>query len=896
MAEDRWLDELRGVLRQHEAERLMPAARAKIEGPPEIARYEIRDRLGEGSAAVVYRAVDRELGRDVAIKLLKSSLVAESGAQDRLRREAQVAARLSHPNLVALFDAGEVDGRPYLVMEVVDGRPLSALLEERRLEMRDAVVILEKASRGVGAAHAAGIVHRDLKPANIFVTGGGEAKVGDFGVAHVKGAGAGMTTVGQVVGTPLYMAPEQVAAKADQITPRTDVYALGAILYEILTGRPPFTGQSLTAVYMKITAEEAADPRKLNRQAPRDLEAIALKCLEKDPGGRYADASELAAELARWREGEPTVARPAGPAGRAARWVRRHRVITALASGLLLASAIFGGLRWRDAAVRGTEIARVESEAAAADEAGDIARATAAYQQLRALVPGHAVAERRIVELRVEQERRARREEARRHLERGRKAREDYEGLTGQLADLEQRRGALEEEIEPFAGPERKRELWELDHQISSTRKSIASIYTDMLSALTTALGIEPEDPEIRSALAAVYFGDIERAEREGDLERALALEKLVLSLDPATYGETLAPVRPIAIDTTPSRAEVFVFRYEEGADRRLMPRPFDPVNHESRLPDREATRETAYALQCSGFNRLGETPVGRAGLPTGSYLLVLRKEGYRDVRYPMLIRRGMERVVRVNLYTDAQIGEGFVYVPGGSFVRGGDRDAALAEPAKLDAMVDDFFIARHEITVEEYAAYLNDRGWHGVEAAARRAPRESPAGAAYWRFEGGEAAPPPQWQGCPVMAMSAEDMADYCAWRSTRDGRARYRLPTAAEWEKAARGVDGRPFPWGHYFEWTFFKGGRSRAGQPAMEPAGAFAQDESVYGVRDMAGGVAEAVEGAIREAGVAMQVRGSSWILVYAQHARVASRAILAAKGVTAATGFRVVRVTE
>ena len=268
-----WLDELRGVMRLHEEER----RKSESVGPPQFARYELRERLGEGAAAVVYRATDKELGREVAIKILKESLGANADVRERFRQEAQVAARLSHPGLVTLYDAGEIDGRLYIVMELVIGRPLSALLAERTLEPPALVAMLEKAALGIGAAHALGIVHRDLKPDNVLVTAAGEPKVGDFGLAHVVGAKLGMTRAGAVMGTPLYMAPEQVAAKSEAISPRTDVYALGAMLYEILTGRPPFTGQSLTAIYLKITGEEPARPRALNRGAARDLETVALK-------------------------------------------------------------------------------------------------------------------------------------------------------------------------------------------------------------------------------------------------------------------------------------------------------------------------------------------------------------------------------------------------------------------------------------------------------------------------------------------------------------------------------------------------------------------------------------------------------------------------------------------
>src|SRR5262245_31410543 len=227
---------------------------------PTFKRYDVEARLGEGGAAVVYRARDRELGRIVALKVLREPMGASDVVRSRFQREAHVTAGLSHPNVVAVHDAGEEDGRLFLIMELVDGRPLSALLEERPRDPGH-VAMLEKIARGVGAAHARGVVHRDLKPSNILVTQAGEPKVTDFGLAQVAGGGAKLTGPGAVVGTPLYMAPEQGQGRNDQVSRRTDVYALGAILYEMLTGRPPHVGDSVTEIYSRIAGTETASAR-----------------------------------------------------------------------------------------------------------------------------------------------------------------------------------------------------------------------------------------------------------------------------------------------------------------------------------------------------------------------------------------------------------------------------------------------------------------------------------------------------------------------------------------------------------------------------------------------------------------------------------------------------------
>ncbi len=287
----------------------------------EQPRFELLGALGEGATAVVHRARDATLGRVVALKVLRAGKLTEI-LRERFRREARAAAGLAHPNVVAVYDADAEADPPWIAMELVDGRPLSEADPGARL------ALLEKAARGVAAAHAAGIVHRDLKPANILVTADGVPKVGDFGLAHVLDTRSELTRTGTTLGTPLYMAPEQVEGRPEAISPRTDVYALGAILYEILAGRPPITGESLAELYRRIVRE---DPAPLTGDAGR----VALKALDKDPARRYADAGEFADDLRRHLNGEPVLARPLGATGR---FVRRNR--RALLAGAAVAAAV----------------------------------------------------------------------------------------------------------------------------------------------------------------------------------------------------------------------------------------------------------------------------------------------------------------------------------------------------------------------------------------------------------------------------------------------------------------------------------------------------------------------------------------------------------------------------
>ncbi len=308
---------------------------------PTFARYDVRDVLGEGATSVVYSAWDRELHRPVAIKLLRETAGLSDLARQRFRREAQAAAGMAHPNVVTLYDAGEQDGRPYLVLELVEGRSFSEMLQKHPGFRREHVDLLAKAARGVGAVHAKGIVHRDLKPGNILVSPSGEPKIGDFGLVHLEGTTLELTRAGATLGTPFYMAPEQVESRPGQITPRTDVYGLGAILYEILSGRTPLSGESLVEIYKKILQDDPIRVRAISPQTPPELEAIALKALSKEPAARYANGDEFADDLGRYLAGQPVKAKPPSFADEVRKtWLRYRPVFLTAGIGLAIALGV----------------------------------------------------------------------------------------------------------------------------------------------------------------------------------------------------------------------------------------------------------------------------------------------------------------------------------------------------------------------------------------------------------------------------------------------------------------------------------------------------------------------------------------------------------------------------
>lgn len=309
--------------------------RAEQRADAVVPGYEIQGELGRGGMGVVYRARQIALNRTVALKMILAGAHASSDQRSRFQAEAESVAQLLHPNIVQVFDVGEINGLPYIAFEFVPGHSLAATINRNPLPVARAIQLSEKLARAVQFAHAHGIIHRDLKPANILLTPEGEPKITDFGLAKRLEAGSSRTRTGAVMGTPSYMAPEQ--ARADRVVGiPADVYALGAILYELLTGRPPFTSPTTVETVQMVIQDEPIPPTRLVHSLPRDLETICLKCLEKEPQKRYASAAEFADELQRVVNHEPIRARRVSLIERGWRWCRRNTHVAALSAAVAM--------------------------------------------------------------------------------------------------------------------------------------------------------------------------------------------------------------------------------------------------------------------------------------------------------------------------------------------------------------------------------------------------------------------------------------------------------------------------------------------------------------------------------------------------------------------------------
>jgi WD40 repeat protein len=344
---------------------------------PSLPGYEVLEELGRGGMGVVYKARQQSLNRFVAIKTLAGGRWGQPGFAARMRQEALALSRISHRHVVQVIDVVETPDAVSIVLEYVDGESLAHRQRRAPLPPAEAAELAQTIARTLASVHEQGILHRDVKPANVLISRAGEVKISDFGLAKQEGSSDGLTITGELIGSPAYMAPEQAEGRPAEISARTDVYSIGATLYELLTGRPPFQAGSHVEVLRQVLDADPVPPRMLNPGIPRDLETVALKCLEKDPARRFASAGELADELSRFLSGRPIRSRPIGSLLRLARWCRRHPAAAALvAVSVAAAVAVVAGLsvHYRNLTKYNRDLTRLNN---------DLTRTTIAAQELQ---------------------------------------------------------------------------------------------------------------------------------------------------------------------------------------------------------------------------------------------------------------------------------------------------------------------------------------------------------------------------------------------------------------------------------------------------------------------------------------------------------------------------------
>ncbi len=708
--------------------------------PDQIGRYRLKHLLGTGGMGQVWEGWDAELSRTVAIKLIR---VGRTLTADRVRRfvaEARITSQLQHPNIVPVHDLGVTrDGLLFFVMKRVEGESLADVLQEQGWSQNRLLRAFVAMGNAVAYAHDRGVLHRDLKPANVMLGAFGQVLVMDWGLARIWAEAeaeaaerphdaavvvSGETRAGAVLGTPGYMPPEQLEGRIDDLDARTDVWALGAILYEMLTRQRAFSANTL-AVLRAQMARGANDPRAVAPQQRIDDEIaeIVLRALHPVPEERFASAGELVGAVEQYLEGSRRREAALAELAEARRSWRRHADLLAAEQGLR-----------RD--VRQAE------------------------RKVKGSVPLDDPAKR----------------------------------------DLERMRDAL------------------LDAE-----EAAADTLGAVLAAAERALA-HADLPEGHGFLAEVYWALLKDAEQRRDARDQAFFQRRVEQHDRGEFTALLRRPGTLTLRTDPPGAEVICERYE----RRGLVWP---------LVERRV---------------LGKTPLLAVPLEQGSYRLTLRMPGYEDVLYPVVIDRGghWDGGDPVWLPPAGSLPDGAVYVPGGWTRFGVDPDVDLQLPRET-RRVGPFLIGRFPITAQEYATFLATLSREEQQARApRRALGKDGRHAAYWQLpaDGSVLAFPfvdgdgdtwlADW---PIMNVSWEDAQAYCAWRRERDGLD-VRLPLEREWARAARGADGRLFPWGDRLDPQLCLMDGTRTGIRRPEPVGSVPTDRSVFGVRDLAGTMRE------------------------------------------------------
>ncbi len=831
-------------------------------------KYEYLEEIASGGMGRVIMVRDQIVRRRIAMKLLHTAKGTPSKFMaQRFLAEAQTTGQLEHPNIVPIHDLGVLsNGRQYFTMKLVNGETLSAVF--RRLTAGDEATlekysqsrmlsIFEQIANGLSFAHARGVIHRDLKPDNIMLGEFGEVLIMDWGLAKLKQSPAislhqsdtplpvadahavlqGIDSVevegtmaGTVAGTPGYLSPEQARGEVDTIDERSDIFALGAMLYEMLAGSPPYNYPDANTRVFAAGSEEAieAPAARLRRsnplraaRIPRELAAIATQALSGKAADRYASAREFGDELLRYQEGRSVLACPDTILQKALKWTRRNRTLVgaSVTALVLVVAAVVGVMTYMSRSM----IRSYTNEAQKL-----VAAATAEREKQLALVPQGD-------------------------------ASDPYADLTKKrAADSidEKYTGQLEHAAEYYS------RVFDYDASNATARAELAGLYMEMWRA-----AVRRNKPDLIDAYAhnvADYAGAKEyqslyRREIDGD-------GKLTVNVADG--------VQP----------EIFIFKYvETGRWNRLTPVPF---RFDERKIDNEALTEAIANLRLAAdgrdgkslyflsfderYNhRLGVAPMKLDSMPTGSYLLALRAPGYADLRLPVSLSRLKDVTLNVKMLKPEEQRPGFSYIPS-VFAKVGGQSAGTQFPNFVWKQVHAYFIQTHEITFGEYEEFLKGLIAEGRNAeAAEHLPRDF--GFNYLTLTGNElkahSSLTEGWRKWAVRGVSWLDAQSYIEWRSRRDG-VQYRLPSEVEWEVAARGTDGRRFTWGEVF-WP--QAARLSQGYGALtnmqvsqaRTNGQFA-DESVFGVWDMTGSQAEWCNDQFNGRDTERVLRGNAWAL--------------------------------
>jgi len=825
-------------------------------------KYEYVGEIAQGGMGRIVSVRDRSLRRRVAMKLL----IAPTGKPlrqqvNRLLAEAQTTGQLEHPNIVPIHEVGVYQNdKYYFTMKLVKGKTLKEVFHQ--LHKTDAVAdeqyslprllaIFQQIANGLGFAHSRGVIHRDLKPDNIMIGEFGEVLIMDWGIAKLvqqkpdttRADGVSErsfsteftgietqekdgTVAGTVAGTVGYMSPEQARGEIDKLDARTDIFSLGAMLYQMLAGSPPYNHSTLKERLRAAAKEEPVEPpatrchkTKLNRtgKIPREVAAIAMKAIAAKPAHRYQSAKEFFDDIQRYLEGRSVKACPDTVLQRTTKWIRRNRVIVRSVLAIICAVllTVFG----------------------------------ARYLIRRSTVGGYTTEAQKII--------------------------------AAAQAEREQQLQAMSQvssSDDAYADVNKQRGLDSIDEKYSARMGQAADYYSRVFE-------YDPRNRSAHAALTNIYMEMWRAAQRRNKPELMAAYaQEVARNAGPdnykANYKAEIDGDGKFRLNTHGVVADVFIFRYvETGKWNRLTPVPY---RFTERKIDEAALAEAASKLRqgidghdgssvyflnvdSNYGHRLGQTPLTLNQMPTGSYLFLLRAPGFEDLRVPVTIPRQKDLELNVKMLKKGERPAGFSYVPS-VWAKLGGPAAGSKWANHAWKSVDPFFIQTYEVTFGEYEEFLKSLIAQDRAVEARKhLPQDF--GFYYLKLAGKQLIPHSSltegWRKWPVRGVSWLDAQTYAQWRSQRDGIT-YRLPTDVEWEVAARGTDGRRYTWGDIFWPQAVRLPQGYASGPNSKWDPRPFTDESVFGVWDLTGSQAEWCADEFAGRVGEYVLRGNAWAL--------------------------------
>ncbi|NUM33909.1 MAG: protein kinase [Candidatus Brocadiae bacterium] len=822
--------------------------------PEKFGPYRILEEVARGGMGVVYKAWDAKLKRHVALKVLKAWENAPLEEIQRFHREARLASRLTHPNIVTIYDAGNENGVHYFTMDFVEGQVLSEYLKKNTSELREKLNIIREIALALDYAHGQGVIHRDVKPGNIILDMNKHALLTDFGLA--KGTNSmdsrRLTKSGEAIGTPSYMSPEQAKGSAN-LDARSDIYSLGAVLYEILAGSPPFEGNTVGAVISAVISQEPIPPGKIKPDLHPHIETICLKAMAKDPDYRYQTAKEMADDIDRFLYGDGIKAKPVNVVKKAWKKIQRNSaLILSIVSFFIFFCSFVGTVYIKEyfLSKKAKENYKLGLQWL---EKKNYRSAVSFFQE--------AAEDREIAPL----VRKILGQSTSRHIEEGIRTLMEYKRNKSLLENQYQEKT---KEFKFTSEYQIKKDLLFdlqmcLDMQ-KENQKHIAISAQNFFQALM----LDPFNANAIQGISQIYAALPETKEKQDRLQESFFL---------ASAQEKTSAIQEegvLSIESSPEKSNVYLFSIQDlYLQRALIPyNLLVPVAKDRK--ENTSLWESLYSQELNPSSYIGQTPIEIASLPKGEYLVVVAAEQFLQQKVFVRISPKEKKTVKLNLKPDSPLLKDFSYVE----VPGADRKY-------------DYYLSVSEVTCGQYQKFLNDpqtilqyNQWQNAGKLAY-IPRTRQKKLWEYKKEGFVANCDLSY---PVSGISWEDAIEYCRWLTQKANNAvMYRLPTCQEWQWIAGYVDKREYPWGNFYDVFFYTPYLQRKIYKSQETT----LDISPYGIKGMGGNVSEWCQDDTQGLLSFAIVCGGNWQSLYPESFKIHNIMVLPKGHTGEEIGFRV-----